>query len=616
MAGVIGFAAPAHADDAPGQYQSTVHARPKRDDGTPMIVLTARELADRGAQNLKEALELIPEIQVRQGGMGTRFDMRGAKPRSVLMLIDGVPVDEPYNGAYEISSIPITDIVEIRVQLAPASPLEGPGGDGGIIEVQTLRAMGNKRILARAVGGSLPYGEAAATGRTPLNESQSVALRASVGGHYAEPAYPVIAPDMSNATFHDRDHQEYAALRLEYGTERGRMTADAWYGHRAYFIPPSDTAGTLLQDITNQDAARFVLGGETRRNGFRLALGAYGEMLSQATDFFTDYTLANKVQHQDLVGGRVGGAFHTDRPWSWRGVTGLVSARLSVDGEGAQIRQTMTPSAHGFSTYGELALGGKLRWRWFSLEAAVGALLPFDNPSATWPEAKLVVGFQPHRAINILLIGARKGRLPTIRELYDPMQGNPNLHPEQTWHGEVQVQANPHRFVSARVNAFLRQDEGLIRLNPAVGGMGNMMARNINLDTTQVRGFESGIDVARGQIVGAGITYIFEDANSPTLGFDPIANFPHHRVDTYLSTTFWQKRIGGMLRFRWTAEREVQGATLPRYYVFDFYAWGRITRNLRASVKIENLTNNDYLLLPGLKSLGTVGTATLEGVWE
>src|SRR5687767_5099204 len=56
--------------------------------------LTGEELAEQGVENLAEALELIPEIAVREGGRGGFFlDLRGAKQRAVLVLIDGVPVD-------------------------------------------------------------------------------------------------------------------------------------------------------------------------------------------------------------------------------------------------------------------------------------------------------------------------------------------------------------------------------------------------------------------------------------------------------------------------------------------------------------------------------------------
>src|SRR4051812_50191085 len=99
--------------------------------------------------------------------MGIRLDLRGAKQRSILLLIDGIPVDEPYFGAFDVSAIPITDIVEIRVQLSPASPLEGPGGDGGIVEVSTLRATGGGGAYGRVSGGPTPPGGGAGARRPP-----------------------------------------------------------------------------------------------------------------------------------------------------------------------------------------------------------------------------------------------------------------------------------------------------------------------------------------------------------------------------------------------------------------------------------------------------------------
>src|SRR5207245_3416240 len=132
-----------------------------------------------------------PELSVRHGGMGVRLDLRGAKQRSILLLIDGIPIDEPYFGAFDLSAIPVTDIVEIRIQLAPASPLEGPGGDGGVVEVLTLRAVGNRRLQARVEGGSAPEVEGALTGRMPLNGDQTTGLRLSAGARYADPDYPV-----------------------------------------------------------------------------------------------------------------------------------------------------------------------------------------------------------------------------------------------------------------------------------------------------------------------------------------------------------------------------------------------------------------------------------------
>jgi outer membrane cobalamin receptor len=277
----------------------------------------------------------------------------------------------------------------------------------------------------------------------------------------------------------------------------------------------------------------------------------------------------------------------------------------------------MQQTTSGMSTFGEAALGARAEWRGLRVDAAVGGLLPFGNPSAVWPEAKLTVGVRPWRGITVLLIGARKGRLPTIRELYDPIQGNAKLNPEFVWHGEVQMQAQPHPLVALRFSGYFRRIDGFIRLDPTQGGgTGNMTARNVNLDTINVRGCETGFDLLRDRIVGGGLTYVFEDAYSLTLGNQPIANFPTHKVDAYLSSTFWRRRLGALLRVRFVSERVVQASVLPRYTILELDLWGRISKSLRASVRIDNLTNASYQLLPGLNALGTTATATVEGVWE
>jgi hypothetical protein len=65
----------------------------------------------------------------------------------------------------------------------------------------------------------------------------------------------------------------------------------------------------------------------------------------------------------------------------------------------------------------------------------------------------------------------------------------------------------------------------------------------------------------------------------------------------------------------WVTERVVQQVMLPRYYVMELDLWARIWKTLRASVRIDNLTNNSYQILPGLSALPTTVTATVEGSW-
>jgi hypothetical protein len=418
--------------------------------------------------------------------------------------------------------------------------------------------------------------------------------------------------DGRGATFVDRTLAAYGGLRIERQSARGRFTADLFYGHRAFAIPPSDTQGATIQNVTGEDAARAVVGGEARLGPLRIAAGGYGELLSRATDYFRDYTLQSPTSHQDLLSGRAGAAVHLDRWLSRRGVRARISARLAADGEAARIVQAKAAPVTGWSIYSGLAVGGLVHWKWLRLEGAAGMLVALDHPSTWWPEGKLSLAVQPFRWLTLSLIGARKGRLPTLRELYDPLVGNPQLAPEQTWHGELRAELRPHPLVAARWSAYLRRIGGAIRLDPNAAALAG---RNVNVDTIDVRGMEVGVDVARGRLVGAGLSYLFEDASSPTLGLDPITDFPRHRLDVYLAST-WRGRLGGLLRFRWVSERVVQAVTLPGYQVLDASGWAQLDERLRLVVRVDDVLDQRYVELPGLLSPPTTVTASLEGIWN
>ena len=57
-------------------------------------------------------------MTVRDGGRGGfNVDVRGARKGAVSVLVDGVSVTDPYYGTFDVSTIPITDIVQIRVSI-------------------------------------------------------------------------------------------------------------------------------------------------------------------------------------------------------------------------------------------------------------------------------------------------------------------------------------------------------------------------------------------------------------------------------------------------------------------------------------------------------------------
>ena len=604
---LAGLATPARAQssDPQDRYRTVVHARPRR-DREPVIVITARELAERGVDNLADALDLVPQLGVRQGGRGdVRVDVRGAKQRSVMVLVDGAPMDEPYFGAFDLASIPITDIVELRISLAPASPLEGPGGDGGIVEVITLRAIGNRRVDARLRVSSQPDGQGAVSARTPI--THGLAVRGSAGGRYGAEDFTLTNPDGSQGSIGEPQHQAHGAVRLEHESRFTLTSVDGWISHRSFWSPPNETMAATITHIDSDLEARIVGGTQLVRGRLRLAAGVYSQWISRRTEYFLNsLSLLSAYNVEQLDANRTGGALHMDLGLGhgWQ-----LSARGSVDTEDATITSTVAPRGKGRATFGELAVGALWHWRAWRADAAVGVAAPLGNATAPWPEAKLVVAYEPNPWIQLRATGARKGRVPTLRELYDPLTGNPKLNPEQSWFGELAVIARPHPMFTLRSTGYVRRTDGLIQLDVAT------RTHQVNYDHVLVEGLESGVDIARPKPISGGVTYVFEEAYQASIGHDAINNFPRHKADVWLTARL-HNQAGVLLRFRYVGDRIDQNVRLPAYEQLDLSAWARLSRQIRATLRVDNLTDNRYQMRAGVTALGRVVSLAVEGAWE
>lgn len=136
-------------------------ATPEERVPAAITIITRREIEERGYQSLQEALSLVPGINlVPLGGPGAQTSgfVRGNSSRSVLVLIDGVPVNDPSepNGAFNFGQDLLFDVERIEVFRGPASSLYGTAAIGGVINLVTRRAKPDRQFA--------PYGELAAGG--------------------------------------------------------------------------------------------------------------------------------------------------------------------------------------------------------------------------------------------------------------------------------------------------------------------------------------------------------------------------------------------------------------------------------------------------------------------
>ena len=572
-------------------------------DRDTQLRLTGEELAERGASNLAEALELLPDLVVReQGRGGQQVEIRGARKGSVKIIIDGVAVSDPYYGNFDLASIPVTDIVQIRVSSSPASPIDGVGGPGGVVEVHTRDAVGPRIVLARATGSTLPSAEAAATGRMAL--TPHLAMRASATGTLGFRDYS-ITPEGGEATSIREDRQqEVGSLRLEYRRGKRRAVLDGWAGHATYIVPPGDDGTDDILVIDGESQVRGSLSADDQLETWRLQGRAYGHYLARDSRFYADPSLEAYLRREDLEAIRYGVAGLANRPLGPR--THVIASAV-LDSEEADVVGFDGAQAGGRASLLEVAGGLQFADGPYGVDAAVGMAAPFGIDAAFWPEAKLAATVRPVDGVAVKLIGGRKGRLPTLRERFRLDIGNQELGPEQVWFAEWETVLKPSRWWRIRAAPFFRRSNGLIRFDE-----GRDML--INSGTFDIRGVDSEIAVAPEEVVGGGATYSFIDAVSDDLGSDSLDFLPQDRASLWVQLR--GAGYGGTVRLRYQGRQIDRGSTLPAGTLLDLSAWARLPADLTATARLDNAVDREFEDRAGVAAPGRVLMLAIQGEWK
>ncbi len=102
--------------------------------------VTSLDIEQKGIRTLDEALKLVPGIYIRYGASGApRIDIRGLRTRHVLLLLNGIPIKDTYDGQFDPTTIPVDHIARIKVTTGGGSVIYGAGGSAGIINIITKK---------------------------------------------------------------------------------------------------------------------------------------------------------------------------------------------------------------------------------------------------------------------------------------------------------------------------------------------------------------------------------------------------------------------------------------------------------------------------------------------
>lgn len=110
-----------------------------KDIPASVTVITAEDLHNANIKTIEDALQNVPGIYIKgaSGIQGTKISVRGLSQNRVLIMLDGLALNNGYTGGTQLPNIPVENIDRIEVIRGPFSALYGSSAMGGVINIIT-----------------------------------------------------------------------------------------------------------------------------------------------------------------------------------------------------------------------------------------------------------------------------------------------------------------------------------------------------------------------------------------------------------------------------------------------------------------------------------------------
>lgn len=597
------------------------------------VRLTGEQLAKRGATDLATALALLPDVNVRDAGRGGfNIDIRGGRRGAVSIFIDGVLVSDPFYGTFDVSSIPITDIVQIRVSTTPQSPIDGPGGPGGVIEVHTRDAIGPQVVVARVTGDSLPTFGMSGTARASL--AKHLALRIAASGLLG-------ARDMElpmNASIGESRRSATGSTRLEYRKGSRRIALDGFVDDRHYIAPPSaEGTDTVILMVDREITTRATIKADDKIGKLQLQGQSWVHTLDRRSRSFSDSGLTSEFSSENLSAMRIGGMALATAPFAkdfrW-------AASATFGREQARVVNSLGDTSEGDVTITELAIDAQYERGRVRIDLAGGVAIPLGIGADPWPETKLVGKFKPRRDLELTATGAYKGRVPTLRERFDISTGNPKLGPELIRHGELRAIWDglpsaslgtadaPVSRVRLELAPYVKKTVGSSRicLSPDQCPDGDV-GKLTPLEDAFFYGVDAQAIVRVTKQISGGGSYGYIKAceldsargcDNPVRemgGADPLDRLPRHRADGWVQVTPHAK-LTALARMRYFGRAVDKQMTTGAYTLVEANVTAQLTKAYLGVLRVDDALDKRPETRSGFRSPGRVVSVVFQGTWE
>lgn len=618
-------------------------------------VITADQIQDTPAQSLDDVLRHVAGINlpIQTGTQAhptaDNVSMRGLGGIHALVMVDGVPINDPFFGYIQWARIPLENIERVEIVRGGGSPLWGNYAMGGAINVITRTAMRDTVTIDAGAGSFGTYG-ANLFGSYGVTSNNRVSVNANIDGTDGFMA----VPDYARRPF-DRPTR-FSARNLalnDHFKAMDDLVVDLGVTHHVNDQQLGTVHSTNAQDTTSYTGSvKKLLGTGTALTGTLfhtnssfvtdnpvvtdpgLPFAAQTEHTDNIHTTPFDNTGGSLVWSQDRAGTvrnvTVGADFNNIRGKDSAAIydsTGLTQIRTDIgSGEEAFVGAFLQASIEPVDRLEILASGRLQRFEVLnSYDGNPGGLGAQPNRSYTSFDPRLSLRYGLTGQVAVRAAWYQAFRAPTLDNLYRGFASdggiyypNANLKPETLGGGEIGLDY-VDRDLRAQFTVYRTEISNLIttaNLSASQLPTGFFYGgRLVNAASAQAQGFEAELDWKFGAGWTSTFAYTFADSvyqsnpENPASVGQQLQDVPRHTVSaalTYQSHKGWRLSTDA----RWVSatswafpDHSDPGfpyqPSADAHLVVDAAGSYALRDDTEIFLQIQNLLDHRYIVNPG-----------------
>jgi len=435
---------------------------PFSDDSKSVTVITADQIAETPVSNLVDLLRFQAGVDIRRQGIeGSQADiyLRGGTFDQVLLLIDGIRVDDPQTGHHTLNSaLPLEVIERIEIVKGPAARIYGQNALTGAINIVTKKT-GEKGAMFSARRGSFHTTQLGITGQDYSENQQHVI-------HFSGLSSAGYRHNTDLDNLHFFTHSAFGVsknLKLLTMFNERKFGANGFYGYASYEDQYEETQSSLIALTTSFASEKAVW---TPRIFWKRGQDEY-ILIRNNPSVYRNMHINNKI----------GFSLDTKLTHNNGNLSGFGAELSSVSIQSNNLGEHSRTIAHFFFEH---------RIKLENLSITPGFALSHFSDVDTFFYPGLDLGFRLNEKAKFTFNTGYTYRVPTYTDLYyngPTALGNANLKPEKALSHELSFRYNATNL-ELEAAFFQRNSENLIDYVEVMVGDSQWLASNIHDVTT------------------------------------------------------------------------------------------------------------------------------------